>query len=611
MPGKISQEKIEQIRIATDIVEVISQYLTLTKKGKEYVGLCPFHHEKTPSFNVNPEKQIFYCFGCKKGGNVYNFLMEQEKLSFIESVRLLGQKAGIPLEIDPAQASKFREKETLYNVTRFAAKYFFHNLAQTKAGQAGLKYFTRRGLTPQTIKRFGLGFAMNTWDGLLQAAAKKSLKTEHLHSAGLIISRKNQQGFYDRFRNRIIFPIFDASNRVVAFGGRRMADDNTPKYINSPETLIYQKRETLYGLTQARQQIQTENRALLVEGYMDVISLFQAGIQNAVATAGTALTDEHAKLISRYTQNVVLLFDGDSAGSGAALKGLDVLLAHDLDIHVTRLPAGDDPDSFVKNEGADALRELIRSASPLVEFKVKMLAETEDLGTPAGKSRAIHSILESAIKIKDEIKQNITIREVAERFLLDERVVFRELEQMKKAPRRYPVAAKPPTQSVSRNKADFHPPKTRADRSEIALTKLLIRNPEVYRFVFANLDPNKIRHAVLREIIEIIYLMYQENRSLDRAKLMSYFENPKIAAFIAQSLNEPSTLDGDMQLAAECLTSIELRDIELTLEELQLKIRQLEKQKVDTTVIKRQWQELILLKKDVQNKKFLKYPKKT
>ena len=539
--------------------------------------------------------------------------MEHEKLPFVDAVRMLGQKAGIPLEIDQGEESQYHEKEALYSVTRFAAKYFFYILMHTKAGQTGLQYFTRRGLTRQTIKRFGLGFSAELWDGLLRAATKQSLNTAHLQNAGLIIPRKNSDGFYDRFRNRIIFPIFDASNRVVAFGGRRMVEENSPKYINSPETLIYQKRETLYGLAQARQNIQNENQALLVEGYMDVISLFQSGIQNAVATSGTALTEEHAKLISRYTRNVVLLFDGDSAGSRAALKGLDVLLAHDLDVRVTRLPAGDDPDSFVKTKGADALQELLRAASPLVEFKVQMLSETEDLGTPTGKSRAIHSILESAVKIKDEIKQNITIREVAERFLLDERVVFRELEQMKKTPRWSPasesgIQAAPPIRKMQ----EFHPPKTRADRSEIALTKLLIRNTDVHPFVFLNLvDLQKIHHSVLRELIEIIYVMFQKNHLLDRARLMSYFDNPKISSFIAQALNEPSTLDGDLQLAEECLTTIELRDIDLTLEDLQLKIRAMEKQKVDTTIIKRQWQELVFLKKEVQNKKFLKYPKKT
>lgn len=608
MPGKISQEKIEQIRSATDIVDVVSQYLTLTQKGKNLWGLCPFHQEKTPSFSVNPEKQIFYCFGCKKGGDVYTFLMDHEKLSFIETIRLLAQKKGIPLEIDPAEANQFQEKEALYSVSRFAARFFYTTLANPQQGLVGLKYFASRGLTAQTIKKFGLGFSPNDWVALFRAATKQSYTPEMLLKAGLIIPRKDNSGFYDRFRNRIIFPIFDASNRVVAFGGRRMVEENSPKYINSPETPIYQKRETLYGLAQTRQAIQTEKQALLVEGYLDLISLFQHGIQNAVASSGTALTDEHAKLISRYTQNIVLLFDGDSAGSRAALKGLDILLAHDLDVHVTRLPAGDDPDSFVRTKGADALRELIRTASPLVEFKVQMVAETEDLQSPTGKTRAIHSILESVIQIKDEIKQAMTIREVATRFLLDERLVLRELEQMQKSPRR-PRLETPATPSprIPENKA----PKNRANRHEIALTKLLIRNPGMNSFVFLNLDLNKIRHPVLREIIEIIYVMYQENRTLDRVRLMSYFQNPEISAFIARTLNEPAELPGDLQEASDILTKIEARVIEETRQELSLKIRAFEKQKLDTTDLERQVDELKRLEIDVLDKKFLKYPKKT
>ncbi|MCI0512020.1 DNA primase [candidate division KSB1 bacterium] len=584
MSGKIPQEKLEQIREATDIVEVISRYLTLTKKGQNFFGLCPFHSEKTPSFSVNPGKQIFYCFGCGKGGNVFTFLMEHEKLNFLEAVRFLAQKAGIPLEQDARASAQYQEKEALYFVMRLVARFFYSILTVTPAGQVGLNYLVGRKLTPASIKTFGLGFALNQWDGLIQLAGKKNIELAQLEKCGLIIPRKDASGFYDRFRERVMFPIFDASGRVVAFGGRRLKEDNTPKYINSPETLIYQKRETLYGLAQSRQHIQAENAAIMVEGYLDLISLFQGGIQNVVATSGTSLTPEHAKLIARYTKNVALLYDGDSAGSRAALRGLDILLAHDLEVKVARLPQGHDPDTFIKSQGVEPLRSLVRGASPLVEFKVKMLAESEDITTAAGKAKVIHSVLDSVMQIKDQIKQQVTLREMAERFFLDERVLLEELDQLKKrgAPAiksgsgspRVESGAKAPTAQRKR---------TLTDIAESNLTKALLRSPEVANLVFANLELQKVRHPILREIIEILYLLHRDQKVVDQNKLLSYFNDPRVTAFIASAMSATAEFKEDRKLAWDCMVEIELREKTERFEQLQQRIRELASQNADTT----------------------------
>jgi len=613
MSAKIPEETIDQIRNASDIVEVISNYLTLTKKGKNYFGLCPFHPEKTPSFSVSPEKQIFHCFGCGKGGNVFTFLMEHEKLSFIEAVRMLAQKAGIPLSYEQKDAAQFQEREALFETARFAARFFYYNLTATKTGQVGLDYFQQRQVTKDIIKKFGLGFALNLWDGLLKSAQKRTIKAELLEKCGLIIPRKDGAGFYDRFRNRVIFPVFNATGRVVAFGGRRLADDNTPKYINSPETPIYQKREILYGLGQTRQMIQAENRVVMVEGYMDLISLFQAGIQNVVATAGTALTPEHARLIARYTRNIVLLYDGDAAGANAALRGLDVLLENDLDVNVVQLPAEHDPDSYVKTAGVAAMQELIQSAKPLVEFKLLMLAETQDLTSAAGKAEAVRSILNSVIKIKDEIKQNITIRELAERFFLDERLLLRELDQLK---RRLRSTSKPSVQTAEKTPATTGSPKAAQPKmkvhpAELAITRLLVRNSALHHFIFLNLDFEKIRQPVLREIVEIIYLFYQERKKFDPAKLISYFDNPKVAAFITGALNESFEFQTEQNLAVDCIVALEKRDILETRTQLELELREREKNKADTTSIIKKIQELTQLIQMIEQKKFIKSPKKT
>lgn len=615
MPGKISEEKIDQIRQATDIVELISRYLTLTKKGKNYFGLCPFHSEKTPSFSVNPEKQIFHCFGCGKGGNVYTFLMEHDKIGFIEAVRYLAEKAGIPLDYSSTESRQYQEKEALYFTAKFAARFFYKNLATPQIGQIGMDYFKKRQLTPEIIKKFGLGYALNLWDGLIKAATQQNIKTEQLEKCGLIIPRKESGGFYDRFRNRVIFPIFDSSGRVVAFGARRLVDDNSPKYINSPETLIYQKRETLYGLAQTRQAIQSENLAIMVEGYMDLISLFQAGIQNVVATSGTALTPEHAKLIGRYTKNVILLYDGDSAGSKAALRGLDILLEHDLEVQVAQLPQGNDPDSFIKSKGVDEMYALLKQARPLVEFKVNMLAQFEDTSSIGGKTRIVHSILESAIKLKDPIKQEIVLREMAERFKLNERILFQELENLKNKGTFATISKVSngtrayTSPSVEKKKSPSQ--KNRADVAEITLTKLLIRNPASHAFIFHNLDFKKVRHPKLREIIELIYNLYQDNKNLDQNELISYFNDSRIAAFIASTIDDTKELKDEESIATDCIVTLELRDVNETIEKLQMQIRELESQKQNTEIIQRQWQEFINLKKEIEQKKFIVDPKNT
>ena len=611
MPGKIPQEKIDQIREATDIVDIISQYVALKRKGKNYFACCPFHHEKTPSFSVNPEKQIFYCFGCHKGGNVYSFLMEHEKLNFVESVRTLADRAHIAVDMEQRDDSAYLEREALYFTNKFAARYFYDQLVKSDAGKIGLNYLIGRGLRPETIRKFGLGFAPEKWDGLLNAAARKKLQTAHLEKCGLVIPRKNKPGYYDRFRNRVIFPVFDKNSRVVAFGGRRMNDDPaSPKYINSPETPIYQKRTVLYGLSQTRHQIQQADQAIMVEGYMDLISLFEFGIQNVVATSGTALTPEHAQLISRYTRNVVLLYDGDSAGSNAAFRGIDILLENDLDVTVVRLPEGHDPDSFVREKGVSTMRSLIKDAMPLVEFKARLIAEHEDISTPSGKANALHAIFESVLKIKDEIKHIPTIRDIAFRLGLDDLDLLREFEHVKKQGKKLSYDqrkseasnATPPDMPASVSR----PHRTRATQAEFALTGLLIHNARLRKFVFSNMKLAQITHPVLQQIMEMINVVYSAGQELDAGKLMGQFENPKVTAFIANALEENDNEKADHVMAIDCMTTIFLNEVDVDLQKLQIQIREKEKSQQDATEVKERWLELQRLRQDILQKNYFK-----
>jgi len=346
---------------------------------------------------------------------------------------------------------------------------------------------------------------------------------------------------------------------------------------------------------------------------MDLISLFQAGIQNVVATSGTALTPEHAKLIGRYTKNVILLYDGDSAGSKAALRGLDILLEHDLEVQVAQLPQGNDPDSFVKSKGVEEMRALLKQARPLVAFKINMLAQFEDISSIAGKTRVVHSILDSVIKIKDSVKQEIVIRDIAEQFSLDEMLLLRELAELKK---KTVQSAERISATVEMKKEEQNPPKaqdkkSQADAAEVTITKLLIRNPDLYPFIFHNLELQKINHPKLREIIQIIFTLYEENKILDHSRLMSHFTDPRISTFIVDTLTGPSTLKDDHILAEDSIMQLQLRDINQMIQNLQMQIRETEKLKQDAEILKRQLMDLIDLREEIKQKKFIIDPKNT
>ena len=349
---KIPNEKIEEIRNAVDIVEYIGGFIKLKKRGKNYLGLCPFHNEKTPSFNVSLDKQMYYCFGCQRGGNVFTFIMEYDNISYVEAVTVLAEKTGIPITKIENNVQE-SETEILYSVCTFAAKAFYYNL-KTEEGKFAQDYFLKRGFSEKTITTFGLGYSLRGWESLIEKAKEEGLSLYNLEKVGLL-KKRDDGSYYDVFRGRAMFPIFSPLGRVIAFGARKLYDDDPlAKYINSPETPIYQKSKTLYGLWQAKESIREKDFVILVEGYADVISVFQAGIKNVVASSGTALTTEQIQLLSRYTKNIIFLYDADSAGANAMMRGVDLILENGLDVRVVQLPEGNDPDSFVQKNGVNA-----------------------------------------------------------------------------------------------------------------------------------------------------------------------------------------------------------------------------------------------------------------
>ena len=364
---RITEETIERIKQENDIVDIISETVKLKRSGRNYMGLCPFHNEKSPSFSVSQDKQIYKCFGCGEAGNVLTFVMKNRNLNFIDACKVLAEKANIRLDLGNGEESKVvKKKELLYKVNVEAARYFFSNLQRDKNSK---EYFTNRGIKEITIKRFGLGYAKDGWQNLRTHLKRKGFNDELMLEAGLVL--KSQKGtIYDRFRNRVMFPVFNSKGNVIGFGGR-VLDDSKPKYLNSPETLVFQKGTNLYGLNFAIKHKNEERYFIIVEGYMDLISLHQYGITNVVASLGTALTTNQARLLKRYADKVIISYDADFAGQTATLRGLEILKEAGFDVRVLQIPQGKDPDEFVRSNGRDAFLKLVNKAESLISYRLK------------------------------------------------------------------------------------------------------------------------------------------------------------------------------------------------------------------------------------------------
>ena len=403
----VAEEIIEKIKESNDIVDIISESVPLKRVGRNYWGLCPFHNEKTPSFSVTREKQLFKCFGCGEGGNVITFVMKSRNLEFNEALRFLADRANITLEESAENRKKNEKLEMYFRMHVDAARFFFRNLKDHKEIR---DYFYKRGITDQTIRSFGLGFALNSWDSLLKYLKSMNYKEEDIVRCGL--ATKNEKGkVYDRFRNRIIFPVFDVRGRVIAFGARVM-DDSKPKYLNSPETPIYNKGTHLYGLNFARKNSK-EKSLIIVEGYMDCISLSQAGVKNVVASLGTALTKMQARLLKRNSEDVYISYDADNAGQAATVRGLDILSAEGIDVKVVQIPRGKDPDDYIRAEGVEKFHELLSHALPLIDYKILKAKEGLNIAEDQGRIQYAKRVV-SILNNLDPIEKDVYVQKVSE-----------------------------------------------------------------------------------------------------------------------------------------------------------------------------------------------------
>ncbi len=512
--GKINEDKVEAIKEAHDIVDTIGNYIEVKSSGTSYKALCPFHNEKTPSFMINRDKQIYKCFGCGEGGDVLQFVMKMENLDFIEALKLLGEKANIPVDTEDNISDQERqETKQLYEINRIAGLYYYKNL--TSSQNKGLQYFKKRGVTSGEIKAFGLGLAEDRWDGLLDYLVKNNYPKETIEKTGLILKNKQGDRYYDRFRNRIIYPIFNTRGMVIGFGGR-VLDQSLPKYLNSPETKIFNKRKILYGLNLAKKNIK-DHQLILVEGYMDVIALHGNGVKNAVATLGTSLTKDHGQLLKKYANEVVVAFDGDEAGVKATLRSIQILENEGLKIRVLSLGKEEDPDDFIRRRGKEVFYQRIKESPNHIEYQIQNIRERYPLNSTEGKVDFSKEATKLLRKVKSPIEQEAYAEELAKELSLSKGSLLIEIrgKNQKQLHKKFSNQADyTQTKEGSRSSYLYTMPSIEQD-GHIKLEKLIIKfmldNENQIPFIKEHVEIEDFSIEAHQQVVR--YLFYQDQRS--------------------------------------------------------------------------------------------------
>ena len=530
---RYSDDIIEEVRSKNDIVDVVSQYVRLTKKGNSYFGLCPFHNEKTPSFSVTPGKQMYYCFGCGAGGNVFNFIMEYENYTFGEALKHLADRAGVELpkiEYSREVRQKAQEKAELLEINKQAAQYFYYQL-RTEKGQTGLDYLKNRGLSEETMRKFGLGYSDRAGGDLYRYLKAKGYPDDRLRESGLF-NVDERHGMYDKFWNRVIFPIMDVNNRVIGFGGRVMGDAK-PKYLNSPETKIFDKSRNLYGLNIARTT--RKKYLILCEGYMDVISMHQAGFTNAVASLGTALTSGHASLLKRYTQEVLLLYDSDEAGIRAALRGIPILREAGVNSRVVSLKPYKDPDEFIRNMGPEAFEQRLEEARDSFLFRVEVAENEFSMNDPQGQNQFFERCAQMLLELKDELERNLYIDAVVKIYRGRYGISSEDLRKrvntlaLKGTPAEH--RTQPKSGSPEKKKKE-----SASDTSQKLMLTWLVTYPKIFDKVAQYLTPEDFVVPLYREVAQMLFQQREEGE-INPARLLNSFPDSEEQREVASLFN--------------------------------------------------------------------------
>jgi DNA primase len=554
---RYGEETIERIREAAGLVELIGSTVALRKVGQTWKGLCPFHQEKTPSFTVNPDRQAYHCFGCGAGGDCFRFVMETEKLSFVEAVQALADRFGVPLP-KPAEEEQHGRA---YQALEEAATFYRRVLEDPEAGRAARDYLAARGLSPATLEAFGVGLAPAGWDQLLSRLGPR-LGTGALIEAGLVVARERGEGHYDRFRSRIVVPLRLPSGRVVGFGGRALGDEE-PKYLNSPETAVYRKGRFLFGLDRARAAIREQGRAVLVEGYFDVLGLAQAGVTEAIATCGTALTGEQCRIVQRTAPAILLVFDGDTAGQAAAEKALVPCVQAGLAARVVTLPAGEDPDTLVRGRGREAFDRLVAEARSPVAFLAARHA--------GDREAALRACARLAAAAEDPIISGLLVEEAAAVLSFDGRALAREVEGIRRGgPRPRPAAVAPATVAERRAPLAPTPREEKVARDlETGFLKLLVAHPELLGEAAAQVDPSWFRVPSTRAVAEALL---GEARRDPREMLADPTLEPSLRERLSEILTSAGAVDQAEETYGEWVTKLKGRAIDRHRAELQREI---------------------------------------
>lgn len=525
----IPETIINEIQAKTDIVEVISSRIPLKKAGRNYKGNCPFHHEKTPSFIVSPDKQIYHCFGCGAGGNVFSFLMKYEKVEFPEAIEMLAEKLGVKLPRDSRQSAEMASLASqLYKINEIASQFFQVSLTGNARAR---EYLSSRGVGEEAIKNLKIGYAPDGWELLLNFFKKKGVDAKLLEKAGLAIAN-DRGGHYDRFRNRIVFPIIDLKGKVLGFGAR-VLDASLPKYMNSPETPIYSKGKNLYGLNYTKEEIRKEGHALIVEGYLDFIVPYQAGIKNLIATLGTALTLDQVKMLKRFANTAVIVYDPDAAGEAASIRGLDLFITEDVNVYIAELPGGLDPDSYIRKYGAEEFRALIKSSKNLFDYKFDKLASRVDSSSMYGKMKIAGEMLATLAKINNAILKSSLVKKLSEKLGVDEEALRVELKKVKAdfTPRQYPKA---------RENAPGGSNFVGAEKMMLAL--LFDKDGGYITRAKEQLRLEEFKSSSVRDIVEAIFNIHKSGEEVSAARLISMLGSEgEYAMLISEAADIPET----------------------------------------------------------------------
>lgn len=585
MPGLIPENILEDILGRIDIVEVISGYIPLKRAGRNFKACCPFHQEKTPSFMVSADRQIYHCFGCGESGNAFKFLMRHERLEFPEAVELLAKKAGVSLPRERVNDKSEGIYTQLYRINELACLFFNQNLS-AQAGQAALSYLTSRKITEGSVNTFKLGLALDKWDALIDYLRGKSINLALIEKAGLVLA-KDRGGFYDRFRNRIIFPIHDIKSRVLGFGARIFSpgDETGAKYINSPETSIYIKGRNLYGLNLAKDAIRDADFAVIVEGYLDFILPYQEGFKNIVASSGTALTPEQVSLLKRYTNNAVMVYDGDKAGQMATLRNLDIFIEQGMSVKVVSLPEGYDPDLFVRKFGIGEFRKRVDEAQNLFDYKLKIGKIKYNHREIEGKVKISQEMLSTIDKFKNAVLKSEYVKKLAEELNLKEEPLLQELGKIKDLRPAAPAF-------VQKKPLQVNP-------TESLLAQLLLEENELIGRVKNNLLPEDFQDKKISKIISVMFDLIQQGKEIGPNKLANYLDDKDSLQFICESAFDAGIYqDNKEEVIDDCIKLIKRRNLDMKKKNLQEEIRAAEEQG-DETALSRLRQEFCSLIKKV------------